>query len=117
MTDYDELYRKALITARSPFNRDPDVLADQILTRTELSRDDFAHILTRALLALVEPGHVGQLDDLRDELAEVMYDNAHESCDDEEGCTGGGLAYYREFVDGVLMPVVRGHAVKAEVAA
>lgn len=115
MTDHDDLYRKALITARSPFRRDPDKLADQILTRTDLSRDDLAHILTRALLALVAPDRVANLDELRDEMVEAMNDAEHGNCGtDHEECSGGE---YSTYVDDVLMPVVREHAVKAEVAA
>lgn len=114
--DYDDLYRKSLATAGSAFGpKDPDVLAAQILARTDLSRDDLAHILTRALLALVAPDRFANLDNLRDELIEAMNDVAHENCGDEgETCDGGD---YTKYVDAVLMPVVREHAVKAEVAA
>lgn len=115
MTDYHDLYRKSLTTAGNAFGpKDPDKLAAQILTRTDLSRDDLAHILTRALLALVTPDRVANLDDLRDELVEAMNDVAHENCgEDGAPCPNED---YGKYVDDVLMPVLREHAAKVEVA-
>lgn len=40
------------------------------------------------------------------ELAEVLYDQAHEHCD-SEGCAGGGLNYYVDLVHAWLMPIIR----------
>jgi hypothetical protein len=42
---------------------------------------------------------------LRDQLAEVMYDQAHDNCD-ADGCTGGGHPYYAELATHFLMPVI-----------
>jgi hypothetical protein len=90
---------------------DPSRLKDGL---NRLERDQLIDVLDLAVRQLVEPARIGQLDDLAGELADVMFDAAHEHCD-SDGCTGGGRPYYDEFVKELLMPVVRRHAVPQEV--
>lgn len=90
----------------------PDRLVEGL---NRFERDQLIDTLALAVRALAEPGRAGQLDDLAGDLAEALFDQAHENCDDDEvGCTGGGLPYWQEYVREVLMPVVRRYAVPAE---
>lgn len=113
--DYDDLLRRGIATAKSG----PDVYsASQLGAKlaTRLDHDTCAQVLARALLALAEPGRVGSLDEVRDQIAEALCDNAHEHCDHETGCTGGGGAWWNKYVDDLIMPVLREYTVPAEAA-
>lgn len=72
-----------------------------------------ADALALAMTRLAEPARLGDFRTLRDELAEAVFDAAHEGCGDG-GCSGGGLKWWQEYVDNVLMPVLRRHAVPPE---
>ncbi len=87
-----------------------DLGAEPKLTRyltAEADHPTAARVAAMAMVELAKPGRIGSLDDVRDALAEALFDNAHEHCDDESGCAGGGLPYWREFADNVLMPALR----------
>ena len=49
------------------------------------------------------------LEALVNDLAEALFDAAHEHCDND-GCTGGSLPYYLDFVRTALIPVIRERA-------
>lgn len=105
--DAPDLLSRALKTAIHT----PERLTEGL---NRLERDQLIAVLALAAQRLVEPGRVGPLDGLAGELADAMFDDAHENCD-SDGCTGGGKPYYDEFVEQVLMPIVRRHAVPQEV--
>lgn len=108
----EELLKRGIRTAARP-GVEPELT---LYLTLEVDHPTVAKTAALALVELAKPGRVGPLDDVRDALAEALFDNAHEHCDDEgSGCTGGGLPYWREFVDGVLMPAVREYAIPSAV--
>ena len=110
----EELLARGINTAKMLV----DLGAEPKLTRyltAEADHPTAAKVAALAMVELARPGRVGPLDDVRDALAEALFDNAHEHCDDESGCAGGGLPYWRDFVDGVLMPALREYVVPSAV--
>lgn len=109
--DPAELLRRGIVSAGSAFAT-PDV--EQKITDHLVAHFDpptVAATLARAMVELAKPARIGRLDELVEHLAEVMFDDAHENCDDEEGCTGGGKPYYRDYVTNLLLPVLEDYAV------
>ena len=109
----EELLARGVNTARLLVDLGEARLARYLTT--EADHPTTAKVAALAMVELARPGRIGSLDDVRDALAVALFDNAHEHCDDESGCTGGGLPYWREFVDGVLMPAIREYAIPSAV--
>ncbi len=110
----EELLARGINTARALADLDAEPKLTWYLT-AEADHATAARVAAMAMVELARPGRIGPLDEVRDALAEALFDNAHEHCDDESGCAGGGLPYWREFVDSVLMPALREHAVPSAV--
>ncbi len=111
----DELLRRGIVSVTNGYGL-PDMeqrIIDHLVDNYDV--DALAAALAKAFTELANPARVGRLDDLTDDLAEAMFDDAHEGCYDEEGCTGGGAKYYADYVDAVLLPVLRRYAVPVEV--
>ncbi len=107
----DELLRRGIVSATNGAGL-PNM--EQRITDHLVGNCDpytVAAALAKAFTELAKPGRVGRLDELSAELAEAMFDDAHEGCDSEEGCTGGGRPYYDEFVKDVLLPVLERYGV------
>lgn len=111
----EELLARGINTARAIADLGAEPRLTEYLIR-EAGHRTAAKVAALAMVELARPGRIGSLDGIRDALAEALFDNAHEHCDDESGCSGGGLPYWREFVDAVLMPVVREYADHSAVA-
>lgn len=108
----EQLLGKGIVTARTYGWHGPDWLADK-LAGLDWDRDRYAQVLARALIALAEDGRIGPHVNLRDEIAEVLFDDAHEGCGcDDKPCTGGGLPAWIEYTE-MIMPVIERYAIPA----
>lgn len=72
-----------------------------------LARSDADHRAMDARATELEAQRDKVLAESAEALSETLFDWAHENCDEESGCTGGGKPWWIAFVDRTLMSVLR----------
>lgn len=70
-------------------------------TKETLADDEDTVVMLRKIA-----GEAGKAlsSDVAEQVGEALYDDAHENCDDVDGCTGGGALWYRKVAARLVDP-------------